>query len=417
MNLAELQKQIGIDLTKDAEDLEIVPGSYDFKMFTRDANGNGLSVKAFVEKDEETGEEEYFIAGVASSTIKDLHGDTMLPSALIDMERQANNNLTIFLNHEYKVPEDVAGSVEKAKITSSAQDESGAPIYDLEFEKIRINKTNPRAVDSFKALKGTGRAPKGVKLGLSIGARIPEGGAIRNKKTGALLIAHVDLLETSIVSIPANPRSWIQNAVKALNAGPSTTVKAVVTDDGPELVITPTVTDSGTSVTLGQGLPEPEPTPTPEPQPEPKSAEPEITNAAPSQGAPQSEPGADGAAPEAVVAEATPDPVPAPEGMLRSLVEAQAALGEITTKYIDEVQARIAATAKAARLEQELESLKTFTKDFVADTNQLLARLSRLPAGQKASFKAIAADFDDSLKGVEDIYGADIVATLRSNNT
>ncbi len=148
--------------------------------------------------------------GIASSTVKDLHGDTMLQSAVEDMERAANQNLTIFGNHSYEVPEDVYGSVEKAAMKQAGTvDAEGNPVWDLNFDVV-VNEENERAVKTWKAIDN------GTKLGMSIGAMIPEGGATRNKKSGAYTIAHVDLLETSIVGIPANPRSWIQNAVKSI---------------------------------------------------------------------------------------------------------------------------------------------------------------------------------------------------------
>lgn len=146
--------------------------------------------------------------GVASSTTKDLHGDTMMASAIDDMERAANNNLTIFLNHSYNVPEDVGGSVEKASSTTRGVDHEGNPNIDLNID-VLMNDSNPRAVSTWQAID------RGTKLGLSIGAMIPDGGAKRNKD-GTYLIEHVDLLETSIVGIPANPRSWVEYAVKAL---------------------------------------------------------------------------------------------------------------------------------------------------------------------------------------------------------
>lgn len=149
--------------------------------------------------------------GVASSTTKDLHGDTMESSALEDMERAANNNLTIFLNHSYEVPEDVAGSVERARMATRSVDHLGNPNYDLDFD-IVVNSANPRAVKAFEAIEN------GTKLGLSIGALIPDGGAIRDKKSGSYLIQHVELLETSLVGIPANPRSWVEYAAKSLRA-------------------------------------------------------------------------------------------------------------------------------------------------------------------------------------------------------
>ena len=147
--------------------------------------------------------------GIASSTVKDRHGDTMNPSALEDMERAANNNLTIFLNHEYRVPEDVAGHVERALIRSHPQDPN---IHDLTLD-IVINEVNQRAKDAWAAIDA------GTQLGLSIGAMVPDGGATRDRKSGTYSIDHVDLLETSLVGVPANPRSWVEYAVKSLSGG------------------------------------------------------------------------------------------------------------------------------------------------------------------------------------------------------
>jgi phage head maturation protease len=145
--------------------------------------------------------------GVASSTTKDLHGDTILQSALEDMERTAVG-MTIFLNHKYDVPDDVAGTVTKAIIRQKGVDQNGDPSYQLEFD-IEVEDDNEQAVRTWKYIK------KGRKLGLSIGAMIPEGGAKR-QKDGSYLIEHVILLETSLVGIPANPKSWIDYAASAL---------------------------------------------------------------------------------------------------------------------------------------------------------------------------------------------------------
>ena len=143
------------------------------------------------------------LTGVASSTVKDRHGDIMTANALDSMLRTADG-MTIYLNHSYNVPEDVAGTVRSAWIDKASDD-----LHDLHFE-IAINDENPRAVQAFNAID------KGTKLGLSIGAMIPEGGATRDKKSGRYTIDEVELLETSIVSIPANPRSWVDYARKAL---------------------------------------------------------------------------------------------------------------------------------------------------------------------------------------------------------
>lgn len=186
--------------------------------------------------------------GVASSTTRDLHGDTMEQSALEDMERAANNNLTIFLNHSYDVPEDVAGSVERASMRLRGADHVGNPNYDLDFD-ILVNDANPRAVKAFEAIE------RGTKLGLSIGALVPDGGAVRDKKSGTYLIQHVDLLETSLVGIPANPRSWVEYAAKSLRGmeKDATTVplgQPTLTLDGNSYTISGTV-DGLTTVNTG----------------------------------------------------------------------------------------------------------------------------------------------------------------------
>ena len=144
----------------------------------------------------------------ASSSVKDLQGDTILPEAIKSAAEQARGNLTIFLNHEYKVPEDVLGSTEGAEVLERGLDAEGHPVYDLDLD-ILVNESNPRANSTFDAIEA------GVKLGTSIGALIPKGGATKNKD-GSYIIADLLLLEASIVGIPANPRSWVQYAVKAL---------------------------------------------------------------------------------------------------------------------------------------------------------------------------------------------------------
>lgn len=142
--------------------------------------------------------------GTASSTVKDRQGHVITLEALRRMESEAGN-LTIFLNHDYRVPEDVAGSVEKAEIRSHPSDPD---IHDLVFD-IVVNEANPRAISAWEAIRN------GTQLGLSIGARIPENGATKNAD-GVYTISDIELLETSLVGVPASPRSWVDYAVKSL---------------------------------------------------------------------------------------------------------------------------------------------------------------------------------------------------------
>jgi HK97 family phage prohead protease len=144
----------------------------------------------------------------ASSTIKDLAGDEIQYPAIEKMAGQARGNMTIFLNHSYNVPEDVLGSCEDAQVIKRGVDGEGNDIIDLDFD-IGLNESNPRALQAWDAIKS------GVKLGTSIGAIVRHA---TKKKGGGLLIDDVDLLEASLVGIPANPRSWVQNAVKSLTA-------------------------------------------------------------------------------------------------------------------------------------------------------------------------------------------------------
>ena len=145
------------------------------------------------------------------------------------MERARQQQPDDLRDHSYEVPEDVYGSVEKAVMKQAGTvDKAGDPIYDLLFDVV-VNEENERAVKTWKAIDN------GTKLGMSIGAMIPEGGATRDKKTGAFTIAHVELLETSIVGIPANPRSWIQNAVKSIRDVASTKAAMAIPIGQPEL--------------------------------------------------------------------------------------------------------------------------------------------------------------------------------------
>lgn len=176
------------------------------------------------------------LQGVASSSTKDLHGDVMLETALDDMLQAANQNLTIFLNHSYNVPEDVGGSVEAANLRINGVDQAGNPNVELTYT-IKMNEANPRAIAAWEAVES------GTKLGLSIGAAVPDGGAKRNKD-GTWIIEHVTLLETSIVGVPANPKSWLDYAVKALDASQPAThhfkangVEVEVLDSAPAEVL------------------------------------------------------------------------------------------------------------------------------------------------------------------------------------
>lgn len=155
-------------------------------------------------------EDRPMIRTTASSSVVDMAKDEILPAAIFAMADRAKNNLTIYLNHERTVPEDVFGSVQDATVVKRGTDAAGMPIYDLDLD-IAVNDVNPRALQTYQSIK------KGTQLGTSIGAIVRHA---TKKKDGGLRIDELDLMEASIVSIPANPRSWVHYAMKSFNGTP-----------------------------------------------------------------------------------------------------------------------------------------------------------------------------------------------------
>lgn len=190
----------------------------DFKLYTN-------ALKAYTAENGDL-----HVLGTTSSTIRDLHGDEMTLSALKSMEETAKQNMTVFLNHNYNVPDDIFGSVTDARIVKRFDDDSGQDVYDLDVD-VRVvgEDENPLAMKTYRAIK------RGVKLGLSIGARVEK---VSKKKgtTGedTYVIESVKLLETSVVGIPANQRSYLQNALKSLKQAEQTGELEIAEKAGPK---------------------------------------------------------------------------------------------------------------------------------------------------------------------------------------
>lgn len=186
----------------------------DFKIFTK-----GMEV---VRSEDTEDDGLRRIRCIASSSVKDLHGDVMTQHCIRSMAKQAEG-LTIFRNHSYRVPEDVFGKVEKSrtKKVSAAEarkngwvEESASSNEDVVLLQLDI------AVSAGKEIDDTMQhIANGVTLGISIGANITdyeEAEGDGNSWWPPLIINDVDLLEASIVGIPANPLSWIEGATKGL---------------------------------------------------------------------------------------------------------------------------------------------------------------------------------------------------------
>ncbi|MDE3097710.1 MAG: hypothetical protein KGK07_17120, partial [Chloroflexota bacterium] len=159
------------------------------------------------------------VHAIGSSTIEDLQGDTMELSALQSMTRAAVG-LLIFLNHSYNTPEDVAGHLAlPPAITMQNGISDLALAFDLYTYKERI------AAVARDILSGG-------RHGVSIGCLVLDGewrganGEVVDQDTldfwdiitGAVKLHILDVLplEWSIVGIPANQRSWVQQAARGL---------------------------------------------------------------------------------------------------------------------------------------------------------------------------------------------------------
>lgn len=192
------------------------PRDPDFKIFTR-----GMEV----EKAAGGGDGKTRIKCIASSSIEDRHGDTITEAAIRGMARQAIG-LTIFRNHTYDVPESIFGYVETAKAVkttvAAAKDKGMLPDHlasGEEQSEIALLQLGVVVDPNEKASQTITSLENGTTLGISIGAMILE---YEEKETDGdswmapLIINKVDLLEASVVGIPANPLSWVEGATKAI---------------------------------------------------------------------------------------------------------------------------------------------------------------------------------------------------------
>lgn len=372
------------------------------------------------------------IKTTASSTIRDLHGDMMTESAIRQMAAQAEGRMTIFLNHSYDVPEDVFGSVEKAAVVF--RDE----FVDLDFD-IVVEESNPRALKTYDAIKN------GTKLGTSIGALVNHWS---EAKDGGWIIDDVLLLEASIVSIPANPRSWVEYAVKALKRkdveetpAPPPLLPYPVTwqasNTGSSAIGHWTITGFPTKqeesakeeAEEAEGASEPPVIEAEAPETEKtaacsgdceqgcacgksccKSVDPEET-----QEAPESTPEAveSGTAP-VVTAENDPSTEAqavlsaADAGLLKDVTEVISALKATLTQLV-ETRSALAESEEARRKAEEERDL---AGESLLTAKEIVDKVADLPLSRKTQYIAARTEFDEKMTG---IYGEEFMRVLRSN--
>lgn len=325
----------------------------------------------------------------ASSTITDRHGDEITEDCIRDMSKQAvEKSMTIFLNHHYIVPEDVIAKTYATQVLNRVKTDDGAQIWDLDLDIEMVN-SNPRADKTWDLLKGDM-----VKLGVSIGAMIEDWEYIDKDAGfwGGLRIKKVDLLEASIVGIPANQRSWVQNAVKAIK---SFTTSANVEENEETSDMPPDPMTLSTDP-----VEEPVEVETPESAPESVEA---------------------AAEPE------TPEVAPESEETLQELPVLEAALeGESETEDDSEdagevsdsdIVLALTLTVDDLRVQlknamDEIEALRKTNSElteYVKDADAVLTTVAKTPIGRKTS---IARTVDTFHSKVVDIYGEEVAKYL-----
>jgi Caudovirus prohead serine protease len=146
--------------------------------------------------------ERFLIEGTASSSTEDRYGDTLTEVCQANMLAQADG-LTMWLNHSYEVPEDIAGTCINPSL-ERATAEDGTSCLDLKIT-LEIDPTSPRAMKSWQSVN------RGTKLAFSIGGYFEEYEIEYDGPDdwwGHLLVDSIELLEISLVGIPANRRAY-----------------------------------------------------------------------------------------------------------------------------------------------------------------------------------------------------------------
>lgn len=150
---------------------------------------------------------------VGSSTVKDLQGDIMTLTALQDMAN-GSPDLTIFLNHEYRVPDDVFG-----KLYGKPEIRMAGSIADLHLAAVAdLSRDEPGRYPHSKAYDTYTQIKKGkIKLGSSVGCQVTQYQFLDpDDFFSGILIEHVIWVEHSVVGVPASQRAWVEQAVKGL---------------------------------------------------------------------------------------------------------------------------------------------------------------------------------------------------------
>ncbi len=152
-------------------------------------------------KQDELGNEMRFLRGVASDDKIDRHGERFSKNALARMAETAKANLTLFGDHFHSW-ENTLGRAVEAAVNPQGQFEV---VFQLENEEAQ-----PKIRQLWAKLMGK------TKLALSVGGRILKTFIEDAGGQQVRVLDDIELLEVSIVGIPANPRTWVEAIVKSM---------------------------------------------------------------------------------------------------------------------------------------------------------------------------------------------------------
>jgi hypothetical protein len=341
------------------------------------------------------GVERKFIKTTASSTVTDRKGHEFDAKALQKMGQTAQG-MTIFLNHEYQVPEDLFGTVSDAIAKHNGFDSDQQAIWDLDLD-VMVNEANPRAVQAWEAYQG------GVRMGVSVGVIVKEWE--KSKKNAEIMkILDVDFLEASIVGIPANPRTWVAGAVKSITAfsaaqadGTIETLElleANATTKADDTETPPPADDEEAEDTEGAEAVDPDNDDSLAGQEVAKSA----TDDANTDAAEDVEESTD---PEASASGATQD-APGDEAESQPEASVSAGIDLLVNTFKAQVQDLTTQLSNTTRERDEAREASRIALEIVE-------RISSLPMGRKASYQHEIKSFRRDLSGV---YGDDFLAFL-----
>jgi len=135
----------------------------------------------------------WYLEGIASDGDVDLDGDRMTPKALTTMAQALNGGINVFVDHEHTVGKLIGTTVKGEVLGNKVKT----------VVKLEDPETNPTVASILSKLD------TGARLGFSIGGDLTESHIGWDGSESIRDIDGVNLLELSVVGLPANPRSFV----------------------------------------------------------------------------------------------------------------------------------------------------------------------------------------------------------------